>query len=332
MAGIKKNTTGIKRHHPAEKEMLHARNRHRARYDFTVLRQSSPELGRYITVNAFGDESIDFADPEAVMALNKALLLHFYDITYWEIPKGYLCPPVPGRADYIHLISDLLAEKNRGQIPTGKGVSGLDIGTGANLIYPIIGVKEYGWHFTGSEMDGVALVHAQKIADQNTLLKNQVELRRQVIPQQIFRTIIQPGEAFDFVMCNPPFHASQAAADAAGLKKIKNLKAEKGISGTPKRNFGGQSHELWCAGGEEKFVYDMIVESASFGQQCFWFTTLISKQATLKSALGALKKAGVAESRVLPMGQGNKLGRVLAWTFLDVAAREAWVKKRWSEV
>jgi 23S rRNA (adenine1618-N6)-methyltransferase len=40
----------------------------------------------------------------------------------------YLCPPIPGRADYIHLHSRLLAESNNGIIPKGHGIQGLDIG------------------------------------------------------------------------------------------------------------------------------------------------------------------------------------------------------------
>lgn len=78
--------------------------------------------------------SVNFADPLAVKTLNKALLAHFYGVTHWDIPDGFLCPPVPGRADYVHHLADLLADDNGGVVP--KQATVLDIGTGANLIYP----------------------------------------------------------------------------------------------------------------------------------------------------------------------------------------------------
>jgi 23S rRNA (adenine1618-N6)-methyltransferase len=43
-------------------------------------------------------------------------------------------PSIPGRADYIHYIADLLAESNNGIIPRSWD-QGLDIGIGANCIY-----------------------------------------------------------------------------------------------------------------------------------------------------------------------------------------------------
>ena len=131
------------------KSGLHARNRHRSRYDFPLLVKEHPELSRFVRVNEYDDESIDFADPAAVRSLNKALLKLYYGITHWDIPENYLCPPIPGRADYIHHVADLLRSCNNSVIPRGTSVTVLDIGVGANCIYPIIGVKEYGWHFVG---------------------------------------------------------------------------------------------------------------------------------------------------------------------------------------
>jgi len=124
-----------KREHPKEKTGLHPRNKHRERYNFDELTVSCPELAPFVRVNDFNDESVDFSNPEAVMMLNKALLKHFYGIAHWNIPPGYLCPPVPGRADYIHHIAGLLGSCNRGKIPTGNQVKCLDIGVGANCIY-----------------------------------------------------------------------------------------------------------------------------------------------------------------------------------------------------
>jgi 23S rRNA (adenine1618-N6)-methyltransferase len=71
---------------------------------------------------------------------------------------------VPGRADYIHHLADLLA-LDTGTIPENASI--LDIGTGANLIYPLIGAHEYGWRFTGSEISAEAIASAQAIVNAN---------------------------------------------------------------------------------------------------------------------------------------------------------------------
>ena len=163
----------------AEKQQLHARNRHHGRYDFDALVKSCPELRKFPIINKYQNETIDFTQPEAVKTLNKALLLHYYELGYWDIPQGYLCPPIPGRADYIHNVADLLALNNGAEAPTGASIRCLDVGVGANCIYPIIGVKEYGWSFVGSDVDPAALASAQQIITENLILKDKVELRLQ---------------------------------------------------------------------------------------------------------------------------------------------------------
>ncbi len=131
----------------SEKNNLHPRNLHRNRYDFELLISNCPELKQYIGINKHQIETIDFSNPKAVKVLNKALLKTYYHIDFWSIPANYLCPPIPGRADYIHYIADLLAASNNGTIPTESSILGLDIGTGANLIYPILGNAIYNWSF-----------------------------------------------------------------------------------------------------------------------------------------------------------------------------------------
>jgi hypothetical protein len=88
-----------KKEHPKVKPELHPGNKNREHYDFGKLIGNSPELAQYFRPNIYGDESVDFANPEAVKALNKSLLIQHYGITKWDIPPGYLCPPVTGRAD-----------------------------------------------------------------------------------------------------------------------------------------------------------------------------------------------------------------------------------------
>jgi 23S rRNA (adenine1618-N6)-methyltransferase len=312
-----------------EKSGLHPRNKHRERYDFRLLIAGCQELDQFVKLNNYGDESIDFFNPEAVKMLNKALLRYYYSIDYWDIPKNYLCPPIPGRADYIHHIADLLYKNDpgflKGKIPTGTSIKCLDIGVGANCVYPIIGIKEYGWSFIGSDTDKVSIESAKKIIEMNPALKEKIELRLQHNPSDIFKGIIQKDELFDLSICNPPFHSSLAEAQSGTIRKLRNLKQKKITN--PVLNFGGQTNELWSEGGEEKFIGDMIYQSKQFSTSCFWFSTLISKETNLKNAYKDLKTVEAAEIKTIPMSQGNKISRIVAWTFLTREQQNKWIQR-----
>lgn len=296
----------------SEKQNLHPRNLHRERYNFRQLIKSNPALKPFVSVNQFRDESIDFTNPAAVKELNRALLKHFYNINSWDIPEGYLCPPIPGRADYIHYLADLLAEGNNGVIPNGNNVKILDIGTGANMVYPLIGSSAYNWKFVASEVDLVALSSAKNLVILNKL-KSKIEIRRQGSKNSIFGGIIEGGEVFDASMCNPPFHSSALEAKEATATKWRKL----GVSPNKKTplNFGGQKTELWYPGGEAAFITRMIDESAVIPENCKWFTTLVSKKETLPAAQKALTKVRATDVRAINMAQGQKVSRILAWRF-----------------
>ena len=309
-----KNTT--------EKTTLHPRNPHRFRYDFEQLFVSCPELKPFVARNEHGIETIDFSDPEAVKMLNKALLIANYEIQNWDIPKNYLCPPIPGRADYIHYLADLLANSNTGIIPEGETVVGLDIGIGANCIYPIIGNSTYGWSFVGTDIDENALQNCKKIIGENPKLMEAVSLQLQTNSRFIFKNIILTEDRFTFIICNPPFHTSQDEATKSALRKIsalENIKATK-----PILNFGGQTTELWCEGGELGFITQMIFESAKYPLQCFWFTTLVSKKDNLSSIYKTLNKVSPVQIKTIEMAQGQKTGRFVAWTFLSESQQKNW--------
>jgi len=400
---------------PAPKDGLHPGNPHRFRYDFPALIASTPALASFVAVNRFGGESVDFSDPEAVKTLNRALLRHFYGIERWDIPDGYLCPPIPGRADYIHHTADLLKRLHGGVIPTGPSVRALDVGVGANCVYPIIGSRTFGWRFTGSDTDPVSVASARAIVDANPVLAGLVDIRLQSSPANIFRGIVEAGERFDLVICNPPFHASAAEAAAATSRKLTNLagaggrgkgdsRAPCGIPrGRPRGkgdsrstndnprdqrtalstgvnprdqrtalstgvtprdqrtalstgvtprdqrttlstttsareqlsslaaplNFGGQSNELWCPGGEVAFIRSMIAESVQMPETCLWFTSLVSKSASLPAVHQALDKAKAVQVRTIDMAQGQKSSRFVAWTFLSEVQQASWVLGHW---
>ncbi|NIF06427.1 23S rRNA (adenine(1618)-N(6))-methyltransferase RlmF [Chryseobacterium sp. Tr-659] len=295
-----------------EKSSLHTRNLHRNPYDFDQLISCVPELKHYVFVNAYQTLTINFSIPKAVKLLNKALLLHFYNIKDWDIPDTNLCPPIPGRADYVHYIADLLAEKS-GEIPTGTSVKGLDIGAGANLVYPLIGHRSYGWKMLGTDINQASLENAQRILDQNPDLSSVIQLKRQPDSNHIFKNIIGTEDQFTFTMCNPPFHDSEESALKGNIRKTKNLNKSK--KEKPLLNFGGQQSELWCEGGELAFITKMIHESVLFSSQILWFTCLVSKKDNLPKLTHLLKKVKAAEVKTIDMAQGQKVSRILAWRF-----------------
>ncbi|WP_065258371.1 23S rRNA (adenine(1618)-N(6))-methyltransferase RlmF [Pseudomonas bananamidigenes] len=323
-------TSPAKAVEPREKATLHPRNRHQGRYDFPALIKSMPELAKFVIINPYGKESIDFANPDAVRVFNRALLKAFYGIAYWDIPADYLCPPVPGRADYVHFLADLLAANNDGVIPRGASVKVLDIGTGANCIYPLIGHSDYRWHFLGSDIDATATASARTIVQANGLSKA-IQIRQQANRKQILAGLLEAGERFELTMCNPPFHASLEEATRGSTRKWRALGKADPKRKLPVLNFGGQAAELWCEGGEVRFVTQLISESAQVAQQVLWFSTLVSKASNLPVIHSALNKAGALQSQVVEMGQGQKQSRFVAWTFQTPTQQQAWRKARWGE-
>lgn len=307
---------------------FHPRNKHQGHYNLGALTAANPALKALIIRNKDGEKTLDFTDPVSVKELNRGLLQLQYAVTDWNIPDGYLCPPIPGRADLIHAVADLLGESHDGNIPKGPGLTGLDIGSGANLVYPLIGQHEYQWQFVGSDIDQPALDNAERILAANARLQGQISLRLQADPTAIFKGIVGPEEQFDFSLCNPPFHANKGEANAATERKWRNLGKDKIVDG-PKLNFGGQTNELITQGGEAGFLERMIKESAGIPGQVFWFTTLVSKSALLADLEKQLKTLGATDIRVINLAQGQKQSRLLAWTFLDKKQRRAWRKARW---
>lgn len=304
----------------ALKTKLHPRNQHMAGYDFARLVTQTPDLEAFTIRNPRGQTTIDFQDVNAVRMLNRALLKTHYDIDFWDLPSGYLCPPIPGRVDYIHYLADLLAESHSHGIPRGRQIKVLDIGTGASLVYPLIGQREYGWHFTGVDIDAGAINSAQQICDRNAM---DITLKMQTAPENIFRGVIEPRDAFHVTMCNPPFHASMDQARKGTQRKWSNL----GKGPSKQLNFGGQNAELWYPGGEVKFIARMIGQSAQFANQCLWFTSLVSKKDNLEPLHRLLGKSRVADVKVVDMAQGQKTSRFIAWTYMTKNQRSAFASK-----
>lgn len=303
--------------------MKHSRNLHQDSYPLEQLVQSYPALEPYVLIKPNGGKTIDFANPKGVKTLNAALLAHYYQIEFWDIPAGYLCPPIPGRADYVHYLADLLAKDNQHVVPKGTTIKGLDIGAGANVIYPIIATRSYGWQMVGTDIDPISIKSANTIIDSNHFLTNKINIRQQHAQQHIFAGVVKADEHFAFCMCNPPFHQSAEQAIAGSQRKVKNLvknKSKRGSHLTKQKhsaalNFAGQSNELWCEGGELQFIQRMITQSREYASQIQWFSSLVSKKDNLIHIYKMLRELGLTDVKTIDMSQGNKVSRFVAWRF-----------------
>ena len=298
-----------------QKDSLHKRNIHNKDYDFELLIKHEKSLQEFVFVNKYDTNTIDFSNALAIIALNKALLKTYYELEYWDIPLNFLCPPIPGRADYIHNIADLLKDN--------ENIIGLDIGVGANAIYPILGNSIYKWKFVCSDISIDALNNVNKILENNPKLKENINTIFQPFNHDIFNNIISSCDKFDFTMCNPPFHSSAKEALKGTLRKNKNLNIKNDTL-----NFGGIENELWCKNGEQAFIKKMIKQSIIYKENVLWFSTLVSKKENLKDIQKQLKKLNAFEVKIINMNQGNKQSRFVAWTFLNQQEQELWYKSK----
>ena len=296
---------------------MHKNSFHNHKYDFEVLQANFPALVPFVFTNDYRTQTIDFSDPQAVKALNSALLKTYYHVDYWQFPDENLCPPIPGRADYLHHLSDLL---RRHYLEKNSNI--LDIGVGASCIYPLLGNALFNWKFVGSDIDEKSIDVAQRIIDKNNLSED-ITLRLQTDYKHILTGVIKPMDKFTASVCNPPFYKSQAEALDTTKTKLKGLGKE---SGDAVRNFSGTPKELCYAGGEKAFLHSYLYESSQFKNQCFWYTSLVSNVGHVKSMQESLKKLGATDIQVIDMIQGNKISRIVAWTFLTSSEQQEWHK------
>ncbi|MFH0260655.1 23S rRNA (adenine(1618)-N(6))-methyltransferase RlmF [Vibrio barjaei] len=328
---VSSDTKLVKRH----AEGLHKDNFHHGRYDFVKLTQALPELKDSVISNPKGEATIMFSDPASVKLLNRALLKAYYGINFWDIPESYLCPPIPGRADYVHRLNewlqyDLMREQSE---KARLKVKALDIGTGANCIYPIVGATRHHWNWVGSDIDPISVNCAKEIVNNNDKLARKIEIRHQQNSNHMFAGVIASDDFFVATTCNPPFHKSMEDAQKGTERKNNNLSKNQKSRGQygaakldGKLNFGGQNAELWCPGGEEAFVLNMAQESKEFSSQVIWFSTLLSKKDNIRPLRKRLEKLGVSEIVIQEMAQGQKKSRFLAWTFMSAEERKDKVK------
>ena len=294
---------------------MHLKNPHRNPYNFELLLQANKELEAFVFTNEHEIQTIDFSNPKGVFQLNKALLLQHYKLDHYELPMGYLCPAVPGRADYLCHVKTLLDNHLEKPNDTAS-YKVLDIGVGANCIYPIIGAQLFNWQMVGADINTDAVGSAKNIVAATRGLEKKIEIRHQSNNANIFTGIIKTQEYFDVSVCNPPFHTSEIEANKGTMRKLANISKDKDFAFRQElvQNFGGKANELWCNGGEALFIKRMIKQSIQHKNNVGVFTTLVSNKGNLKKLYKQLDKAKASHKTVV-MHIGNKNSRMLAWSF-----------------
>jgi 23S rRNA A1618 N6-methylase RlmF len=241
---------------------------------------------------------VDWSDARSLLAVTQVLLRHDFHLEF-DMPLNHLCPPVPQRLNYIHWVADLLGIMTKEDARNAQ-VRGIDVGTGASAIFPLLGYATYGWRFLGTEIDPESVASAQANIDRNKL-GEKITVRHVASSENIFTDVILPSDGtFDFTLCNPPFFSSLSQT---GLH--------------PSRSASATPGELVCEGGEEAFVERMIRQSKRLERRVRWFTTMLGRKSSLKTLLALLRSpeisALVVDQTEFLQGQQARYG--LAWSF-----------------
>ncbi|KAM3821543.1 RNA N(6)-adenosine-methyltransferase METTL16 isoform 1-T2 [Vipera latastei] len=286
---------------------MHARNRYKNKPpDFAFLASKYPEFKQHVQVNLSGRVSVNFKDPQAVRALTCTLLKEDFGLQI-DIPLERLIPTVPLRLNYIHWVEDLIAQQDTGT--KGSVTWGIDIGTGASCIYPLLGATLNGWYFIATEVDDVCFSYAKKNVEQNNL-SDLIKVVK--VPQKtlLLDALEEESEViYDFCMCNPPFFANQLEA--------------KGVnSRNPRRpppssvNTGGIT-EIMAEGGELEFVKRIIHDSLQLKKRLRWYSCMLGKKCSLAPLKEELRIHGVPKVTHTEFCQGRTMRWALAWSFYE---------------
>ncbi|KAH9889603.1 hypothetical protein F4778DRAFT_383775 [Xylariomycetidae sp. FL2044] len=254
---------------------------------------------------------LDFSDPGSVMQLTKTLLKVDFGL-HIELPMDRLCPPVPNRHNYILWLKDLLDSSSpsyEDMYEPERSVMGLDIGTGASAIYPLLGCSQRSsWSFIATDVDGKSLEYARENVDMNEL-QDRIRLVERRVTDECLIPLDELGiESLHFVMTNPPFYSSEA--------ELLELARQKGRP--PNSVCTGVSTEMVCDGGEIEFVRRIIRESLRLRERVQWYTSMLGKQSSLDALIRTLKAHEIDNYAVTSFRQGNKTRRwALGWSLIN---------------
>jgi 23S rRNA (adenine1618-N6)-methyltransferase len=254
---------------------------------------------------------LDFTDPATVMQLTKTLLWLDFALQL-DLPDDRLCPPVPNRHNYILWLKGLLDSSTYEEPVTARKLSGLDVGTGASCIYPLLGCAQRPWFFVGTDIDGKSLSYAKKNVALNNL-QNRIRVLARRPDDSLLPLDDLDVESIDFVMTNPPFYESEQEMAKSAEKK----------SRPPNSACTGAPVEMVCEGGEVAFVRRIISESLVLRERVQWYTSMLGKLSSLEHLVDTLREKEIDNYAVTEFVQGNKTKRwALAWSFGPMRAAQ----------
>uniref|UniRef100_A0A8C8CI04 U6 small nuclear RNA (adenine-(43)-N(6))-methyltransferase n=1 Tax=Oncorhynchus tshawytscha TaxID=74940 RepID=A0A8C8CI04_ONCTS len=293
---------------------MHPRNRYKDKPpDFAYLASKYPDFEQHVHTNLAGRAMLNFKEPEAVRALTCTLLKEDFGLTI-DIPLERLIPTVPLRLNYIHWVEDLIG----GQ---GEPRRGIDIGTGASCIYPLLGASMNGWHYLATEVDDICFDYATRNVEQNNLsdLIKVVKVPQKTLLMDALKE--ESAIVYDFCMCNPPFFANQLEAKGVNSRNSRRPPPSS-------VNTGGVT-EIMAEGGELEFVKRIIHDSLQLKTRLRWYSCMLGKKCSLAPLKEELRKQGVPKVTHTEFCQGRTMRWALAWSFyVDVTVPSPPSKKR----
>ncbi|XP_051934665.1 RNA N6-adenosine-methyltransferase mettl16 [Hippocampus zosterae] len=281
---------------------MHPRNRYKDKApDFAYLASKYPEFQEHVHTNLSGRAVVNFKEPEAVRALTCTLLKEDFGLSI-EIPLERLIPTVPLRLNYIHWVEDLID----GQKQPRRGI---DIGTGASCIYPLLGASMNGWYFLATEVDDICFDYATRNVEQNHLsdLIKVVKVPQKTLLMDALKE--ETEIVYDFCMCNPPFFANQLEAKGVNSRNARRPPPSS-------VNTGGVT-EIMAEGGELEFVKRIIHDSLQLKKRLRWYSCMLGKKCSLAPLKEELRKQGVPKVTHTEFCQGRTMRWALAWSFYD---------------
>ncbi|KUJ16479.1 DUF890 domain protein [Mollisia scopiformis] len=275
--------------------------------DFATLALQDSEFAKILKSNG----QLDFSNPESVQQLTKSLLKRDFKLKL-SLPPDRLCPPVPNRLNYIIWIQNLLdttSDSYNDKYDPEREVLGLDIGTGASAIYPLLGCSQRPqWRFAGTDIDDKSLQFARQ-----NVLENELQSRIKLLktqPSDPLLPLDKMGfENIDFSMCNPPFYESKADMLTSAAAKQR----------PPFTASTGSENEMVTTGGEVAFVSRMIDESLILKDRVQWYTSMLGKFSSVGVIVQKLKENSIDNYAVTEFVQGTKTRRwAVGWSFDDL--------------
>ncbi|KAL2066324.1 hypothetical protein VTL71DRAFT_2395 [Oculimacula yallundae] len=284
--------------------MSNLANIYKDEIDFAALAIQDAEFAKALKSNG----QLDFSNPESVQQLTKSLLKRDFGLNI-TLPPDRLCPPVPNRLNYILWIQRLLdttSESYRDSYDPEREVLGLDTGTGASCIYPLLGCSQRPkWRFAGTDIDEKSFQYAKQNVQDNGL-QNRIKLLQTQSEDPLLPLDKMGFENIDFSMCNPPFYTSTTEMlSSASLK-----------SRPPFTACTGSASEMVTPGGEVHFISRMIDESLRLKDRVQWYTSMLGKFSSVEPLVKKLRENGVGNFAVTEFVQGSRTRRWgLAWSF-----------------